>query len=339
MSCLRIRLVLSALLLAVWAIGMPAARAATSCDATSTNVAFGNVSTSGMTDVAATFSVTCSTSSLGGNTKVRMCLNIGDGSNGIGYFNPRRMLNGTGDALYFQLYSDASRSQIWGSRGNPSVPVPVFADFDYSSLIIFGGSETQTFTIYGRVPTQTLIAGSYTNPFAGIHTSMEYRYNESILTAGYPASCISGGGGGATISGAFPFTASATVLPNCRAYTATDLDFGSIPGLITANRDQTSVLSMICTGRTAWNVGLNNGLNASGAIRRMRQGTSGNYVNYELYRDPGRLNRWGTTIGTNTVPGTGTGLEQTLTVYGRVPATQTVPAGSYSDVITVTVSY
>ena len=29
-----------------------------------------------------------------------------------------------------------------------------------------------TITIYGRVPTQTLVAGSYANVFSGIHTSI-----------------------------------------------------------------------------------------------------------------------------------------------------------------------
>lgn len=328
------------LLLTFAAFFAPRAEAATSCSAASTSLNFGTVSLTVPTDVSATFQVTCSTFGLLANIKVRMCLNIGDGTTGGGNFNPRRMLNATGDALNFQLYQDPARSQIWGSRGNPAVPNPLVVDFDYSAPL-GGGSQTKTVTLYGQVPTPALpFAGHYTNTFDGFHISMEYRYDEAtIFPPATPATCASGGDGGQTLWGNFPFTVSADVPANCRSYVATDLDFGSVPGLITANRDQTSVLSMICTGRTAWNVGLNNGLNASGAIRRMRQGTSGNYVNYELYRDPGRLNRWGTTIGTNTVPGTGTGLEQTLTVYGRVPATQTVPAGSYSDVITVTVSY
>lgn len=92
-------------------------------------------------------------------------------------------------------------------------------------------------------------------------------------------------------------------------------------------------------GRTAWNVSLNDGQNVSGSTRRMRLGATGNYVTYELYRDPARTQRWGVTTGSDTVPGTGTGSAQNLTVYGRVPASQTVPAGSYSDVVTITVTY
>jgi len=332
--CTR-RLTLLVLLLTACAT----ANATTTCTATAPTVAFGTVSVTGTTDVSATFTVTCTTGGLIvlGNAKVRMCLNIRDGLSGGGNFTPRRMLNATSDPLQFQLYTDAARSQIWGFRGSPTVPNPLLSDFDYS-VPVLGGSQMHTFTIYGRVPTQILVAGSYTNVFSGIHTSIEYRYDESTLSpAVYPASCASGGSAG--VASTFPFTASATVPSNCRAYTTTDLDFGSIPGLITSNTDQISTIDMTCTGRTGWNVGLNNGQNASGSVRRMRLGATGNYVAYELYSNSGRTTRWGNTINTDTIPGTGTGLAQSLTVYGRVPATQTVPSGSYSDIITVTVTY
>lgn len=337
----HLRSSLLALLLAAGAIFTPAAKAATNCSATAPSVTFGTVSLTGTTDVSATFQVTCSTFGLAllANAKVRMCLNINDGTNGGGNFNPRRMLNGTGDPLQFQLYTDAARSQIWGSRGNPTVPNPRLADFDYS-VPVLGGSQVMTITIYGRVPTQTFVAGSYTNVFSGTHTSIDYRYDEALLgSATYPASCVSGGDGGASVSGAFPFTASATVPSNCRAYTTSNLDFGSVAGLITGDVDQTSTITMTCTGRTAWQVGLDNGLNASGNVRRMRLAATANHVAYELYQEPARTNRWGNTIGTDTVPGTGTGTSQTLTVHGRVPASQAAAAGSYSDTVTVTITY
>jgi len=341
MNIRGLRSSLLGLLLVVGTILVPTARAATSCSATATSVNFGTVSLTGTTDVSATFDVTCTTSGLGvlGNTKVRMCLNINDGTNGSGNFNPRRMLNGTSDALQFQLYTNAARSQIWGSRGNATVPNPLLADFDYSVPVV-GGNQTIAVTIYGRVPVQTWIAGSYTNVFSGAHTSIDYRYDERTLgSATLPASCVSGGDGGSTVSGAFPFTASATVPSDCRAYTTSDLDFGSVAGLITSSIDQTSSLTMTCTGRTAWNVGLDNGLNADGDIRRMQLAASGNYVDYQLYQESARTNRWGNTLGTDTVPGTGTGSSQTLTIYGRIPAVQSVAAGSYSDIVTVTITY
>lgn len=344
MKRLLLRLGILVTLLAGHGLFAAAALAATTCTATSTSVAFGPVSTTGNTNTTATFSVTCSTFglALGANTKVRMCLSIGDGNNGIGHFNPRWMTNGTGDPLDFQLYRDPARTQIWGSRGNPTVPIALGADFDYSVLLL-GARLTKTFTIYGRVPlaqAQALNAGVYSNPFTGVHTRMDYRYNETIIgSATYPASCVSGGIGGDTVSGAFPFTASATVPKQCRAYATTPLDFGSVPGTITSDVDQTSTIMMTCTGRTAWKVGLNNGLHANGTVRRMQLGATSSFVRYELYREPARTTRWGNTPGTDTVDGTGTGTTQTLTVHGRVPANQTPAAGTYGDTVTVTITY
>lgn len=326
-------------LLVCQAAGAPDAGAATTCTATQPSLGFGTVSVAGMTDATGTFSVTCQTVglSLAAQARVRMCLGITDGAAGGGNFNPRRMLNGTADALQFQIYSDAARSQIWGARGNATIPSPVLADFEYA-VPLLGGSQTQNFTLYGRVPAQTFIAGSYANAFTGIHTAIEYRYAEQLLgTPPFPASCTSGGSAGT--SSTFPFTATATVPSDCRSYITTNLDFGTVPGLIGNDIDNASTVTMTCTGRTAWNVALDNGQNASGSTRRMRLPATGNYVTYELYQTAARTQRWGNTLGTDTVPGTGTGSAQTLTVYGRVPAAQSVPAGNYSDTITVTISY
>lgn len=63
-----------------------------------------------------------------------------------------------------------------------------------------------------------------------------------------------------------------------------------------------------------------------------------NLVPYQLYTNPARTTVWGNTIGTNTVTGTGNGLIQPLTVYGRVPSAS-APAGPYLDVITATITY
>jgi spore coat protein U-like protein len=44
-------------------------------------------------------------------------------------------------------------------------------------------------------------------------------------------------------------------------------------------------------------------------------------------------------VGTDTVAGTGNGTDQPLTVYGRVPAGQQAPSGSYTDSVTGTITY
>lgn len=62
-------------------------------------------------------------------------------------------------------------------------------------------------------------------------------------------------------------------------------------------------------------------------------------IGYALYRDSGRTQNWGETVGTDTVAGTGDGNVQAITVYGRVPAQATPGVGTYTDSVTVTVTY
>ena len=64
-----------------------------------------------------------------------------------------------------------------------------------------------------------------------------------------------------------------------------------------------------------------------------------NTVTYSLYSDVSRSVVWGTTVGVDTVAATGNGAAQSYTVYGRIPAQSTPAPATYSDTITVTVTY
>jgi spore coat protein U-like protein len=66
---------------------------------------------------------------------------------------------------------------------------------------------------------------------------------------------------------------------------------------------------------------------------------NGRYIQYELYRDSARSQRWGNTPGTDSSDDTGSGSAQTATVYGRVPAQAVTAAGTYSDTVTVTLTF
>lgn len=136
------------------------------------------------------------------------------------------------------------------------------------------------------------------------------------------------------------FEVSATVADHCDV-SATNLAFGSITPVTNTNNDITSTVTVTCSNGTSYNVGLNTGLNASGSTRRMSDGgATPNYLTYEMYSNSGRTSIWGNTVGTDTVAGTGNGTDQALTVYGRVPSgQQTVPTGSYTDTVTVTVTF
>jgi spore coat protein U domain-containing protein, fimbrial subunit CupE1/2/3/6 len=134
------------------------------------------------------------------------------------------------------------------------------------------------------------------------------------------------------------FTVQVTVTSACVINSASTLNFGN-SGVLVANVDNTSTLQVQCTNTTPYNIGLDAGT-GSGATVAVRKMTSGsNAINYSLYSDAGRATVWGETIGSNTVTGTGSGASQSYTVYGRVPAQTTPAAATYTDTITVTVTY
>jgi len=134
------------------------------------------------------------------------------------------------------------------------------------------------------------------------------------------------------------FTVQVTITATCSINSASTLNFGS-QGVLTANVDQTSTIQVQCSNTTPYNIGLDAGIGtgATVAVRKMTSG--GATVNYSLYSDTGRTTVWGNTIGTNTVAATGTGAAQSYTVYGRVPAQTTPAPGTYTDTVTVTVTY
>lgn len=317
----------------------PGARAATTCSVSPTDLNFGPVDASGYATAAATWTWTCNTNEFlaGNQAQVRMCFRIGAGGVSGSTVATRKMQSPApnNDQLNFHLYSDPSHSVPWGDSVTP--PTSVELPIAYPLTSIFGlfasGSDSGTITLYGRIPAQILAAGNYSNAFSGGNAQIVYRYN---YTSTQPANCSAGG----SVSN-FTFTARADVPDQCTISTATDLDFGGNAGAISSNRDSTSAISLACRLRSTWDVGLNNGMNASGNVRRMRLNATSNHVNYQLYRDTGRSVRWGNTIGSDTRSGTSNATTTTLIVYGRVPGSpaQTVPAGTYNDVVTVTVTY
>lgn len=62
------------------------------------------------------------------------------------------------------------------------------------------------------------------------------------------------------------------------------------------------------------------------------------FLPYNLYSNAARTQNWGNQSG-DWVVGTGSGLPQVLTVYGKIPSGANVPSDTYNDTITVTVAY
>ncbi len=135
------------------------------------------------------------------------------------------------------------------------------------------------------------------------------------------------------------FQSRITIEADCEITSPTTLDFGN-SGLLNSNIDQTSSFIVKCTQGTDYEIALDAGTTSGGTTttRKMTDG-NGNTVDYEMYSDSGRSSNWGNTSGSDTVASTGTGTDQSFTVYGRVPPQATPPAGDYTDTVTITVSY
>jgi len=147
-------------------------------------------------------------------------------------------------------------------------------------------------------------------------------------------------------SGNSPYAATATttmtvqmtITATCLVNSASTLNFGT-QGVLSTNVDQTSTLQVTCTNTTPYNIGLNAGTGTGATVAARKMTSGANTVNYTLYSNSGRTTLWGNTVGTDTVAATGNGAAQSYTVYGRVPPQAAPAPGTYTDTITVTVTY
>jgi spore coat protein U-like protein len=147
------------------------------------------------------------------------------------------------------------------------------------------------------------------------------------------------------VSGAFAgtpatstFQVRATIAATCVIITSPDLDFGSL-GVLTTNAAQSSTIQVQCTDTTPYNIGLNAGTGTGATVAARKLSNGGATITYSLYTDAAHTTVWGNTISTDTVAATGNGTSQSYPVYGLIPPQTTPAPGTYTDTITVTVSY
>jgi spore coat protein U-like protein len=299
---------------------------AQSCSFTISSLNFGN-SINLVANVAIAITATYSASCTGtANTTVRTCPNIDVGSGGSTSGSPRFLSNGASQ-LSFNLYQDAAHSSVWGSNlwgfagSYPSPTIDVALDGSGS------GSASQT--VFGQISAgqPTLPAGLYASSFAGTQTSIAYAYS----TVGTCATI------GTTHATTAPFTVTATNATNC-SVSASTLNFGSA-GVLRAALDATGSISVTCTNAAPYTVALDGGLSGATNPAQRKLSQAAATITYGLYQDSGRATPWGDSVGVNTMAGTGSGLPQTFTVYGRVPTQNTPAPGSYSDTVVLTISY
>lgn len=328
-------LLLSLLLLAA-SLGLSSQAQASSCTASGSTIAFGNVSpiANVATTASGTITVTCTWDALALFRNVLVCANVGTGD-GSSSAAPRSMINGS-NLLSYNLYTDAAYSTIWGDTATSSASTPLSMTLS-SALSLTTVSASGTATIYGKVPAgQTsvpTVSNSntvYTENFSGTYTRLDYQFYQLITPtcASMTAQTVR-----------FPFVITATVINNCNIST-TPLSFGSSTLLNTAVTS-TATISVQCTNGDAYEVALDGGTTTgSVSARQMVGANQGAKVSYQLYTDSAYGTPWGDgTSSTSMATGTGSGAAQSLTVYGKVPV-QTVPVpDSYSDTIKATVYF
>ncbi len=233
-------------------------------------------------------------------------------SKGPGSYTVRNM-TGTGDTLNYNLYTSASYGTVWGDGSGGSSSVT-------GSITVPGGATLiDTKTIFGRITApQNVLPGLYSTATPIILTLSGVKSSDKTDS----------------------FTASVTVATRCEA-TAGNLAFGTINPL-SSQTDSFSTITVQCSKNTPYTVGLSAGATSGATVTQRLMANGSNTMLYNLYTNSTRTTVWGNSSGSwVSRTGAGMGVDQPLTVYGRVASGQTnLASGSYSEpTITVTVTY
>ncbi len=137
--------------------------------------------------------------------------------------------------------------------------------------------------------------------------------------------------------------ADARATTSCSFSTVVGVSFGSYDVFGASPVDAAGSLSFSCQGVGASDtivIDLGRGNASSFAPRHLLHG--GDQLYYNLYLDAARATIWGD--GTNGTSHYGpvtpaSGVTVTVSVFGRIPAAQNVPIGSYGDTIVATILF
>jgi spore coat protein U-like protein len=133
----------------------------------------------------------------------------------------------------------------------------------------------------------------------------------------------------------------ALVLSTC-IVVATPVSFGNYSLSVL---DASGLVTVTCTPDvSAYTVALDagTGAGATTTVRKMTALAGTDTLSYSLFRDTGRTQNWGDTVGElqpSSAATTTIGTIKTFAVYGRLTANQSATVGAYLDTIQVTVTY
>ena len=149
-----------------------------------------------------------------------------------------------------------------------------------------------------------------------------------------------------TVTGSLPV--SATVANSCVISSVNAIAFGAYdPANANASAPlkATGAVNVTCTKGGSVSVALDQGANPTAsstcvAPARQMKDSGTDVLAYSIYSDSADTKAWGCDA-TNEVSFTSASVSTptALSTYGSIPAAQDVPAGSYNDTVTVTVSF
>lgn len=139
------------------------------------------------------------------------------------------------------------------------------------------------------------------------------------------------------------FHGEAHAISSCSFVTVVGVSFGSYDTLSASPVDSTGSLTYNCqnVGPTDQiTIDLSKGSASTYTPRRILSGA--NVLQFNLFRDAARTVIWGDNTGGSSHYGPERppdGTNVTVTVYGRIPGSQNVKAGSYADTIVATINF
>ena len=118
----------------------------------------------------------------------------------------------------------------------------------------------------------------------------------------------------------------------------TTVGFGVYDVFSNQDTDATGTVTVTCDpDTTPYTIALERGITGSINNRVMLSASGHDRLNYNLYIDAARSTIWGNGSGNSLV--VSQSAPATVTVYGRIPPGQNVSVGTYSDTVSVTISF
>jgi len=258
-----------------------------------------------------------------------------------------------GQALYIRvclapagnppLYMKAGSARVsyaLYSASQPDSPLQSASAQGWAQATIFADGDRGvpgSFPLLAKIPggQTSLAAGDYHDNDEPLYLAYASAENENMLPECSMATAHAAGVLGAQVN----------IANTCEIQNVSPMNFGTLSaaGGAPLSADATARLDVQCPVGQAISIGLNNGLhagaNGAGAPRSLC-GPAGGCVGYDLYQDSGHTRRWGDqrNVDTLQVPAS-TGANTSYTIYGKIPSQPWPAPGTYSDTVTVTLTY